>query len=129
MSENSINENEYTAGAENKSASETPAAVEEAAATEQTTSAAEGEKSGEAAPAEAAAAPAATTAVVKIEGQEFPLDVAIAEKDELLKAALSPHYPSIKNAQITREIRAGQMIVSIVKRAEHKGSDGRRRTA
>jgi hypothetical protein len=126
MSENSINENEYTASAENKSASETPAAVEEAAATEQTTSAAEDEKFGEAAPAEAAAA---TTAVVKIEGQEFPLDVRVAEKDELLKAALSPHYPSIKNAQITRETRAGQMIVSIVKRAEHKGSDGRRRTA
>lgn len=74
-------------------------------------------KSEEAAPAKATAA-----AVVKIEGQEFPLDVAIAEKDELLKAALSPHYPSIKNAQISRETRAGQMIVSIVKRAEHKGS-------
>ena len=60
-------------------------------------------------------------AVVKIEGQEFPLDVAIAANDELLKTALSPHYPSIKNAQISRETRAGQMIVSIVKRAEHKG--------
>lgn len=121
MSENSINENERASSAENKSASETPAAIEEAAATEQTTSAAEAEKSGEAAPAEAAAA---ATAVVKIEGQEFPLDARVAEKDELLKAALSPHYPSIKNAQITRETRAGQMIVSVVKRAEHKGSDG-----
>ncbi|MDQ3749158.1 MAG: hypothetical protein M3367_09130, partial [Acidobacteriota bacterium] len=65
----------------------------------------------------------------KIEGQEFPLDVAIAEKDDLLKAALSPHYPSIKNAQISRETRAGQMIVSIVKKAEHKGISGRRRQA
>ncbi len=64
---------------------------------------------------------APTAAVVKIEGQEFPLDVAIAANDELLKTALSPHYPSIKNAQISRETRAGQMIVSIVKRAEHKG--------
>ncbi|MBA3694715.1 MAG: hypothetical protein H0W77_15015 [Acidobacteria bacterium] len=64
--------------------------------------------------------------MVKIEGQEFPLDVAIAEDDNLLKAALTPHYPSIKNAQITRETRAGQMIVSIVKKAEHKGSYGRR---
>ena len=62
-----------------------------------------------------------TSAVVKIEGQEFPLPVSIAADDELLKAALSPHYPSIKNANISRETRAGQMIVSIVKRAEHKG--------
>jgi hypothetical protein len=63
----------------------------------------------------------ATSAMVKIEGQEFPLPVSIAADDELLKAALSPHYPSIKNANISRETRAGQMIVSIVKRAEHKG--------
>ena len=63
----------------------------------------------------------ATSAVVKIEGQEFPLPVSIAADDELLKAALSPHYPSIKNANISRETRAGQMIVSIVKGAEHKG--------
>ena len=127
MNENTTGENEYTAGAENKNASETPAesaTAEETAATEQTTIAAEGEKNEEAAPETAAA----TTAVVKIEGQEFPLDVAIAADDNLLKAALSPHYPSIKNAQISRETRAGQMIVSIVKRAEHKGS-GRRQAA
>lgn len=68
----------------------------------------------------------ATSAVVKIEGQEFPLPTSIAAEDELLKSALSPHYPSIKNAQISRETRAGQMIVSIVKRAEHKGSRGER---
>lgn len=65
--------------------------------------------------------PAATSAIVKIEGQEFPLDVAIASDDNLLKTALSPHYPSIKNAQISRETRLGEMIVSIVKKAEHKG--------
>ena len=63
----------------------------------------------------------AQTATIKIEGQEFPLDTAIAADDNLLKTALSPHYPSIKNAQISRETRAGQMIVSIVKKAEHKG--------
>jgi hypothetical protein len=119
MSENSINENEYVGNAEDKSASETPTATgTETTTTEQPADTAEDAKSEEAASATATAA----TAVVKIEGQEFPLDVAIAEKDELLKAALSPHYPSIKNAQISRETRAGQMIVSIVKRAEHKGS-------
>ncbi len=114
MSENSINENEYAANAEDEGASETPTA--EAMATEGTTSANESANV-----QEIAAGTAATTAIVKIEGQEFPLDVAIAEKDELLKAALSPHYPSIKNANISRETRAGQMIVSIVKKAEHKG--------
>jgi hypothetical protein len=72
-------------------------------------------------PDEKPEAEAATSAVVKIEGQEFPLPVSIATDDELLKAALSPHYPSIKNANISRETRAGQTIVSIVKRAEHKG--------
>jgi len=109
MSENLISENENTASEINKGVSETPTET-----AEQPTSEAESAKAQE-------DAAAATTAIVKIEGQEFPLDVAIAADDNLLKAALSPHYPSIKNAQITRETRAGQMIVSIVKKAEHKG--------
>lgn len=117
MSENSITKNENAGIAENKNASESPMADD---ATEQTTSAAEDAKTQE----EDAAATEAVTAIVKIEGQEFPLDVAIAADDNLLKAALSPHYPSIKNAQISRETRTGQMIVSIVKKAEHKGSGG-----
>ena len=121
MSENSTGENEHTANAENKSASKTPTAETEA--TVGVASEAEGAKTQEeAAAAGTGTAAAATTAVVKIEGQEFPLDVCIAADDNLLKAALSPHYPSIKNASISRETRAGQMIVSIVKKAEHKGS-------
>jgi hypothetical protein len=80
----------------------------------------------ETAPDSATAPEGASSALIKIEGQEFALDIEIAKDDELLKTALSPHYPSIKNAAITREIRAGQMIVSIVKRAEHKGSGGRK---
>lgn len=120
MSENSTGENQYTGSAETEGAiytqETTPA--EETAATEKATSAAESVKPEETTAAEAQTA---RSAIVKIEGQEFPLDVAIAEKDELLKAALSPHYPSIKNAQISRETRAGQMLVSIVKKAEHKG--------
>ncbi len=118
MSENSITENENASVADNKSASESAMGADAGAATEAATSADEGAKTQEDA---AAAETAARAAIVKIEGQEFPLDVRVAEKDELLKAALSPHYPSIKNAQISRETRAGQMIVSIVKRAEHKG--------
>ncbi|CAN5735285.1 hypothetical protein BH24ACI2_BH24ACI2_12190 [soil metagenome] len=108
MSENTISDNETTAG-------QTKAAAETAAPTETVTSEIEATK-----PAETE--DVVTSAIVKIEGQEFPLDVAIATDDELLKTALSPHYPSIKNAAITRETRTGQMIVSIVKKAEHKGA-------
>ncbi len=111
MSENLISENENTV-------KETPTA-EAVAATEDAVSEAEAAKA-----QETEAAAEATTAIVKIEGQEFPLDVAIAKDDNLLKAALSPHYPSIKNAAVTRETRAGQIIVSIVKKAEHKGNGG-----
>ena len=106
MSDNLIPENVNQANeAENKSASETTAEQTSKAKTTKTEE-------------------TATTAVVKIEGQEFPLDVSIADDDNLLKTALSPHYPSIENAQISRETRAGQMIVSIVKKAEHKGRGG-----
>ncbi len=67
----------------------------------------------------------AETAIIKIEGQEIPLAGSLAADDGLLKAALSPYYPSIKNAQISREtLMSGQMIVSIVKKAEHKGKSG-----
>lgn len=117
MSENLITENENAGGADNENTSESPTAD---AATEQTTGAAEGSQTQE------ATTETAATAIVKIEGQEFPLDAGIAADDNLLKAALSPHYPSIKNANISRETRAGQMIVSIVKKAEYKGSGGRR---
>jgi hypothetical protein len=102
MSENTIPENENTAG--------------------KTTGAAEGQTANNSETVQTPETEAvAATAIIKIEGQEFPLDVAIAADDNLLKAALSPHYPSIKNAQISRETRAGQIIVSIVKKAEHKG--------
>lgn len=111
MSENLISENE-------NAASDVPTAqTATAETTASETTAAETQKT----------ETAATSAIVKIEGQEIPLDVAIAGDDNRLKMALSPYYPSIKNANISRETRAGQMIVSIVKRAEHKGkSDGER---
>lgn len=116
MSENLISENEHTTSAEEKSANETPGTNEAATI---------GQAASETETANVQETATATAAIIKIEGQEFPLDAAIAADDNLLKTALSPHYPSIKNAQITRETRAGQMIVSIVKKAEHKGSGGR----
>ena len=109
MSENTIPQNETAA-------SDAPTAEDTAteAATEAATNEAETTETKK-------TETAATSAVIKIEGQEIPLAVAIAADDTLLKTALSPHYPSIKNANVSRETRAGQMIVSIVKRAEHKG--------
>ena len=62
-----------------------------------------------------------TMAVVKIEGQEFDLEAALAEDDKLLKTVLQPHFSSIENANITREVKDGQLYVTIVKRAQHKG--------
>jgi len=63
-------------------------------------------------------------AAIKIEGQEFPLEAVLAENDKILKTVLQPHFSSIENANITREVKNGQLIVSIVKRAQHKGVSG-----
>ena len=65
-------------------------------------------------------------AVIKIEGQEFPLEAVLAEDDKMLKTVLQPHFSSVENANITREVKNGQLIVSIVKRAQHKGASGQR---
>jgi hypothetical protein len=62
-----------------------------------------------------------TMAVIKIEGQEFELETALAQDDKLLKTVLQPHFSSIENANITRETKDGRLTVTIVKRAQHKG--------
>jgi len=61
-------------------------------------------------------------ATIKIEGQEFELDAALAQEDKTLKVALQPHFASIENANITREVKDGRLTVTIVKRAQHKGA-------
>ncbi len=63
-----------------------------------------------------------TKATIKIEGQEFELETALAQDDKMLKTVLQPHYSSVENAQITREVKNGKLIVTIVKRAQHKGA-------
>jgi hypothetical protein len=62
-----------------------------------------------------------TMAVVKIEGQEFELEAALAENDKLLKTVLQPHFSGVENANITRETKDGRLTVTIVKKAQHKG--------
>jgi hypothetical protein len=61
-------------------------------------------------------------ATIKIEGQEFELEAALAQDDKMLKTILQPLYSSIENANITREIKDGKLTVRIVKRAQHKGA-------
>ncbi len=59
---------------------------------------------------------------ITIDGQVFPVPEVVAEKDELLKAALAPFVPWIANAQIERKEQDGQTVVSVVKRADWKGN-------
>lgn len=61
-------------------------------------------------------------ATIKIEGQEFELEAELAQDDKLLKTILQPHFASIENANITRDVKEGKLTVSIVKRAQHKGA-------
>ncbi len=60
-------------------------------------------------------------ATIKIEGQEFELEAALADDDKLLKTILQPHFSSVENANITRDVKEGKLIVTIVKKAQHKG--------
>lgn len=60
-------------------------------------------------------------ATIKIEGQTFELDAALAQEDKTLKVVLQPHFASVENANITRDIKDGKLTVTIVKRAQHKG--------
>ncbi|MBK7510659.1 MAG: hypothetical protein IPI76_00085 [Chloracidobacterium sp.] len=60
-------------------------------------------------------------ATIKIEGQTFELDSSLAQEDKTLKVVLQPHFASIENANITREVKDGKLSVTIVKRAQHKG--------
>lgn len=60
-------------------------------------------------------------ATIKIEGQSFDLDAALAQDDKTLRIVLQPHFASIENANITREVKDGKLTVTIVKKAQHKG--------
>jgi hypothetical protein len=60
-------------------------------------------------------------ATIKIEGQEFDIDAQLAQDDKTLKTVLQPHFASIENANLTREVKDGKLTVSIVKKAQAKG--------
>lgn len=60
-------------------------------------------------------------ATIKIEGQTFEIEAELAQEDSTLKKVLQPHYASVENANITREVKDGKLTVTIIKRAQHKG--------
>jgi hypothetical protein len=60
-------------------------------------------------------------AVIKIEGQEFELEAVLAQDDKTLKTVLQPHFSSLENANITRDVKEGKLHVTIVKKAQAKG--------
>lgn len=75
----------------------------------------------EAASADNQAAVTEQMAVIKIEGQEFELEAVLAQDDKMLKTVLQPHFSSLENANITRDVKDGKLHVSIVKKAQAKG--------
>jgi hypothetical protein len=56
------------------------------------------------------------------DGMTIELEDEIARNDELLKRALSPHYPDLANALISREQKEGLLKVTVSKRAGPKGA-------
>ena len=68
-------------------------------------------------------------AIVKIEGQEYTIDNAIAnagatvqESDRLLRDALSPTFGIAAGATFQRETRNGQLYITLVKQPGTKGA-------
>lgn len=57
------------------------------------------------------------------DGMTIEIEDEIARSDDLLKRALSPHYPDLANALISREEKDGVLRVTVSKRAGPKGSN------
>ncbi|MBD2497303.1 hypothetical protein NIES593_17830 [Hydrococcus rivularis NIES-593] len=57
-----------------------------------------------------------------IEGQEIPLDEAIAQDDNTLKTAISVYFPEYANAEIERQTTDDTVSIRLVKKAGTKGS-------
>lgn len=61
---------------------------------------------------------------VNIDGQNFPLPDEVGGNDDLLRAALAPFVPWIANALLQRKEESGNNVVTVIKRADTKGSTG-----
>lgn len=51
-----------------------------------------------------------------IEGQEIPLDEALAQDDNTLKTAISVYFPEYANAEIERQTTDDTVSIRLVKR-------------
>jgi hypothetical protein len=60
--------------------------------------------------------------MVVIEGQNIPVPDEIGANDDAVKRALTPFYPEVANAMITRTEANGLTTITVVKRAGSKGS-------
>ncbi|AFZ28592.1 hypothetical protein Cylst_6373 (plasmid) [Cylindrospermum stagnale PCC 7417] len=59
--------------------------------------------------------------ILMIEGQEIPIAEEVAANDQILRDAITPFYPEIANAEITREEKNGITQIRMVKKAGTKG--------
>lgn len=59
--------------------------------------------------------------ILMIEGQEIPIADEVAASDQILRDAITPFYPEIANAEITREEKDGITQIRMVKKAGTKG--------
>jgi hypothetical protein len=60
---------------------------------------------------------------VLVEGQIIPVPEEIGSNDDAVKQALSPFYPEVANAGITRSEKDGVITVTVIKKAGSKGLD------
>ncbi|NMC84311.1 MAG: hypothetical protein GYA58_03395 [Anaerolineaceae bacterium] len=58
---------------------------------------------------------------VVIEGQTIPVPEEIGANDETVKRAMTPFFPQVSNAMLTRVEKDGVTTITIVKRAGTKG--------
>jgi hypothetical protein len=59
--------------------------------------------------------------VVSVEGQTIPVPEEIGASDEAVKRALTPFYPEVANAMITRVTKDETVTINVVKKAGSKG--------
>ncbi|NEU71724.1 hypothetical protein PI95_003765 [Hassallia byssoidea VB512170] len=64
--------------------------------------------------------------IAHIEGQQIPLDEAIASDDNTLKTAISVYFPDYANAEIERQITDDTVSIRLVKKAGTKGNLGQK---
>jgi hypothetical protein len=61
---------------------------------------------------------------VLVEGQTIPVPEDIGANDESVKRALTPFYPEVANALITRTEKDGTTTITVIKKAGSKGLTG-----